>query len=272
MRSLEDVLGKKEPEKAPEQPAAVKEETPATEVEAKSDKPRDDSGKFKKVEAKEETPKVETEVPAETTAAKPAKPETAPNDPETGLKAGITAERKKRQEAERRYQELERKLHEMQQPKAPDALTDPQGYAAHIRSAALDERVNNSVDLAREAFADFDEVMGAGMETWGAAVAKDPTLFERAMTQRNPGKWAYQHMKRAKVLEEVGDDPNAWKEAQKASLRAEIEAELKGKLELEAKNRQPVPSPSLASASSGGRATAPIWSGPKPLNEVLKRR
>ncbi len=249
-RTLDEMLGGEAeatvtPVEKPEQETEVK----PPEVEAKpegeakpQERPRDESGKFAKGEKEPESP-----------SGKPSK-KSESDDPEAGLKAGITAERKKRQAVETRLRELEQQLAKAQPQKVPDVLGDPQGYAQHVKSevetALLDERINLSVDFARDRHEDFADVMGAEMETWTEAVAADPTLYQRAVAQRNPGEWAYQHLKREKMLSEIGD-PENWKKQQLDALRKELEPTIRK--ELEAKLPQPiVPPPSLASVASGG--------------------
>lgn len=249
-KTLDEMLdGKAEvpatPTEKPEQETEVKptEVEAKPEGEAKTERPRDETGKFAKGEKQSESP-----------SEKPSKRE--PDDPETGLKAGITAERKKRQAVETRLRELEGQLQKMQQPaQVPDVVGDPQGYAQHVRSevetAMLDERVNLSVDFARDRHNDFNEVMGEGMELWTEALAADPTLYQRAIGQRNPGEWAYQHLKREKTFSEIGD-PENWKKAQLEALRKELEPTIRKEFEAKLPNHV-VPPPSLASVASGGR-------------------
>lgn len=251
-KTLDEMLGGEAPKvETPVEKPEQQEETKPPEVEVKpegetkTERPRDESGKFAKG------------VQAESPSVKPSK-KSEPDDPETGLKAGITAERKKRQAVETRLRELEQQLAKQQPQQVPDVLGDPQGYAQHVRSevetALLDERVNLSVDFARDRHEDFADVMGAEMENWTEAVAADPTLYQRAISQRNPGEWAYQHLKREKMLSEIGD-PENWKKQQLEALRKELEPTIRK--ELEAKLPQHVaPPPSLASVNSGGRVNS----------------
>ena len=265
MANLDEILSNKPKVEAPvEKPEPKPEPEVKPEVEAK---PRDETGKFVKGEKATETPPV-----------KESKTEKPDDTPESGLKAGITAERRKRQEAERRAQDLEARLAAINQPKPqiPDVLENPQGYAKHLKDEVqaqiLNERVNLSVDLSRDRHDDFDDVMGENMANWTDALQKEPGLYSWATAQRNPGEWAYQHLKREKFLEKVGNDPDAWTKQRETEIRTQVEAEIKQKLEQAAANRPPVPTPSLASASSGGRISEPTWSGPSSLDQILKRK
>lgn len=260
-KGLDEVLGRVEaPAEKPEAPAAEPEQKAEPEVEAKPEKPRDESGKFKKGEEVAETPTAKSK-------------ETKPDDPETGLKAGITAERKKRQEAERRAAEYHQQLEALRTPtKTPDVLEDPDGYRKHIESGVQaqleNQRVDMSAEMARAAHTDFDEVLAE----WAPLMQENPALYQQALKAKLPAEWAYQYVKRERFLKEVGDNPDSWRTSQ----REAIEKELREKLEAEFKAREsstpqhPVPPPSLASASSGGRITSgPSYAGRKPFEKIF---
>lgn len=257
-KSLDEVLsGKTETEVKTEVTETPQVEV-KTEVETKTDKPRDETGKFRKGEEVAATPTAKTKDTHE--------------DSETGLKAGITAERKKRQEAERQAAEYRSKLEALQNPKkAPDVLEDPEGYRRtvneDVEAKLEDQRVNMSAAMARKAHADFDEVMAE----WPELMQADPSIYKKAATQELPAEWAYQYVKRERFLKEVGEDPDAWRKAEREKFRAELEPELRKQLESVTPTHV-IPPPSLASASSGGRVSGDsIVTGPKPLSKIFGR-
>lgn len=256
-RSMDEVLSGKPAE--PAAPVAEKPEAEAKpEAEQKPEKPRDEAGKFKKGD--DEPP-----------AGKPVTKD-EPSNSETGLKAGITAERKKRQEAERQLAQNRAELEALRNPKkAPDVLEDPEGYRRTVNEdidAKLEnQRVNMSAAMARKGHADFDEVMAE----WPELMQADPTLYQRAVKQELPAEWAYQYIKRERFLKEVGDDPENWRKAERERMRSELEPELKKQLE-SALPIHVVPPPSLASATSGGRVTTGIVNAEaKPLSKIFGR-
>lgn len=229
-----------------EQPSQVPEseepETPAGE--------QDDS---------EETPEEPEEEPEKD---QPKEPKEKPSDESAGLRAGIAAERKKRQEIERQLAALRQ---QQEQPKAPDLYENPEGYQQHIQqtlqSALIDERVNLSAAFARKQYTDYDEVM----EHWGEMVSQDPTLYQHAIQQELPADWAYNQVKRQLLLAEI-DDPTTYKERLRAEMRAELEAELRA----QKPQPKPTPPPSLASAPGGGTKSEPTFSGPTPLHDLFR--
>lgn len=241
-------------------PAVEAEPVTAPEPEApKQDRQRDEQGRFAKGEKEEETPPV----PKET------KPEKAP---ETGLQAGISAERKKRQDAERRALELEQRLQALEAAKnaapMPDPQADPQGYTQAIQQQqygmVLNQNLNFSEMLARDKHG--DDVVEEAQQAFLEAVKVDPTLYQQLHTQRNPYGWLMKWHKQRQFMSEVGDDPSAYRQKLEAEIRAQLEAELQQK-----RPQAPTPPPSLASVRSNGRVSEPVWSGPPPLNSIFGR-
>lgn len=238
-------------------------------------KPRDEQGKFvstkpdekpivtqpdPSIEAKGEPEKVNAATPAE----KPTV-ETIPDEPPEirGLKSAHMAEKTKRKEYEKRLQELEAKYAEAIRPPAPDPRQDPDAYRQYADNARIDERVDLSHEVAKERHEDYEDVMGVGNSNWNQACQSDPTLYQRAILQKFPAEWAYQQLKRSKVLESLGD-PDAWMKTKEA----EIEARLIAKYA----NKTQIPNPSLANANGSGRVeSTPTFSGPTPLNSIFRR-
>lgn len=239
-------------------------------------RPRDESGKFvakdkpdadttevkapNPVEAKGD-PEKEKDVTA--TPAEKTPVETIPDEPPEirGLKSAHMAEKTKRKELEKRYAELEAKYQEANRPPAPDPRLDPEAYRQYADNARIDERVDLSHEFAKQQHEDYEDVMGIGNGNWTQACQADPTLYQRAIMQKFPAEWAYQQLKRSKVLESLGD-PDAWVKAKEAEIEARLTAKLKPQ----------VPNPSLANANGSGRVeTTPAFSGPTPLNSIFRR-
>lgn len=133
---------------------------------------------------------------------------TDPKDKEiAGLKAGIKAERQKRQQAEALNKSEE---------KAPDAALDPDGFAQHnarqSAAIALRSKIELSQDLARDAYKDYDEKEAVFMDLCsevngeGDLVVTDSALHEKWMASANPAKFAYQHAQKHLKFVEVNSD------------------------------------------------------------------
>jgi hypothetical protein len=140
-----------------------------------------------------------------------------------------------------------------QQPQEPRQPADPLQQAAEF---ALSERLNTSEMLAREKFGDaaVDEAFAKFQEAQG----KDPSLHQRVMSQKHPWGALVKEMQRAALLDEIGDDPAAYKERLKAELLAPPVSTPK-----------PVLPTSLAGARSSAGRTSPGVTGPPSFKELF---
>lgn len=293
MESLDSILkGKESPvvvEPKPDVPAVeAAPETPVvTETaEQKADRERDEKGRFaKKAEgatpAKPETPKVETapkvEKPAAPTAAVNAKPgediDAEPLDPKAkAYYAKAKDEQRKRQAVERELASLRA---QQPQPPIPNPQEHPAEFAQHVEGrvsqaqwdtvlntseiAALDKYGEEKVDQAKAWFLEQRET--------------NPGIDFALRQQRHPYKWVIEQYQHAQLLNEIGTDPNAWREQQRAAIRAELEAEHAQKPQVPVRPAAPVPPPSLANATSGstGTSRAVAYAGPTPLKSIFRR-
>ena len=228
-------------------------------------------------EAEVPEPKAE-EKPPETTEAKPqsdpqpkgvekAEPPSAGQKADEMVpKSALLEERRKRQELEARVQ-----TKQQEQKPPPDVLEDPDGYRKHIahemEQKVLETRVSISEANARTALADFDEIMGndgTAFQKWIEAVQSTPGLYDKFAAHPDPVRFAYDHLKRQRALEEIGD-PVAYRER----VRKEIEAELAAKQTAEA---PPEPPKTTAGTPTKAPRSGPEWSGPKPIGQLLGRK
>lgn len=73
-------------------------------------------------------------------------------------------------------------------------------------------------------------------------------------------KWHAQQ----KLIAEIGDNPTAWREAETARIRQQIEAEMAVK-----QAKTPAP-PSMATQTNLGDRGGPVWAGPTSLDAIFK--
>ncbi len=240
------------------------------------EKPEVEETKDAKPEGGQEADKGESEGDTKTgddPGEDPAKGENKATPPAAEKMVPLEAtldERDRRKEAELRANTAERKLAELtQSEETPDFNEDPQSAFAHFQKTA-DEKantrfVNMSVEVARSAHDDFDEVMG----TYKELVTANPSLHHEALAASHPGEFAYQAALRHKQLSEVGDieafRQKAFEEGKKAAL------EEAGNPEKPGEKRSSLPE-SLASERSVGDRRGPQWSGPAPLGEIFAPR
>lgn len=175
-------------------------------------------------------------------------------------------------DAKRRLQQLE----EEQKSKAetPDALLDPEGFAAHqqqiFEERMWDQRCNLSEVAAKRFYG--KEVVDAAFQALQAQ--SDPMVGMRIRQAADPWDYIVNWHKREKLLQDIGEDPDAYK----ARIIAEAAAAAAGQSEatnggparapdgkfIAASTQQArtVPAASLSRAPSGGKASdVPVGPG-----------
>lgn len=173
--------------------------------------------------------------------------------------AALEAERKTRQDwkekairAEAELEQLRKQPQQHYQPQQVDPLQA-------VQQQLVNERFNTSEMLVKQAHADADEVVNVFME----AAKANPALAAALHQQRHPWDFAYKEGKRLRMLQEVGDDP--------AAYRAKVEAEIRAQLQATAPPQVNVPQ-SLNGARSVAPRNAPAWTGPTPFGDILGNR
>ena len=187
-----------------------------------------------------EAPEPEAEASEETEESEESLESPAPvEDKEAAAyKQAMLDERAKRQELEVRLARLEGRLEATPQKEDEEEddddrdsfWDDPQGYAERVADRKAEEklqayaqaewnaRVEWSQAKARSAYEDYEAKEAAFVEL----AQKDPSLQTKLRAQYDPAEFVYQYMKRQE--EQASFDP----EAERARIRAEILAELKG--------------------------------------------
>lgn len=122
-----------------------------------------------------------------------------------------------------RATELERRLQSFEKPvepkkvDKPDPLIDPDAYEAYIEKKVedrlLNDRRENSLHAAHQKYGkDFDEAYAAAQQKI------DPSLKSLMQNSRDPGETLIKWHREQKLLQEVGTDPNAWREKEAERL------------------------------------------------------
>lgn len=289
MESLDSILkGKPEPTNVVERPEPkaepeVKAETPKPEEtpEARAERERDEKGRFaKKQEAQtpatpdapkapEAPKKVETK--AETTPAEKTQPVTA-QDAELPPKGHVPVkvaleERRKRQQLEQELKALRAQPAQAQTSQTQDQQQQPEG----MHQVEENLKANLSFAFAKRQYPDFEEVM----QEWPLLIHDNPWLYKQAIADEMPAEWAYKYVKRQRLMQEIGHDPEAWRETQRKAIRGELEQEIaqKGPQQQPQRPAVPVPPPSLANAPSAstGMTSQKQWEGPTPFQNMIRR-
>lgn len=232
------------------QEAAVADEQPEPEKPEEPKQPRDEKGKF----------------------AKKDKPE-GEGRPDDWSYHAYKDEKAKRQELEARLAKVEAERQQPEPQPAPqiDPIDDPQGYTQHIQQqiqmATLQASVNLSERFARQQHG--DEAFEAANQ-W-ARQPEQQALLANAVQSGDPWGEVIAAHKRHVAMQEIGDDPQAYRER--------IENEVRARLEAEMAEQAPQPSPTppqpmpanFAKARNAGQRKGPEWAGPTSLDDALRR-
>lgn len=181
---------------------------------------------------------------------------------------------------DRRFTELLQALKPQQQPQPkPDWFADPDAAGLHLISQAVSpefERLNgvmlHNSQLIASQLHTADAVQAAD-QAFAKAVASrqiDPADYHRVLSSPNVYDAAVKWHKRQQALQEIGDDPAAYKERLKAEILAEANGAQQA-VQNGAAQSAPVMPSNLAAARNVGARSGPAWAGPKPLADIFKR-
>lgn len=184
--------------------------------------------------------------------------------------SALEAERKGRQDwkekAIRFEEELKHLRAQQSQPQQQQSSQPPQQLTPEM--AMLNERFNISELMAREKYTDLDDKM----EVFQKAAAENPALGAELAKQKHPYDWMYKHATKLQALAEIGDDPTAYEQKLRDKIMAEIQASQPAEpQQTTTQAAAPVLPKSLATTRSAGPRSAPTWTGPTALTDILKR-
>jgi len=197
-----------------------------------------------------EPEKVEPETVETSTGEKDATPPVAePEAPKQAPIAALTDERAKRQDAERRLHDVEAQMRLMnmqrqEPPKTPDIFEDPQGAMSHavapLQAQLQKQKLESSrfyaeqqfgADVVKEAYAYFDQ-----HPQESAALLQHPSPFHAAV----------EHYKRQTIVQQMGNDPDAY-------INGLVETKLQERMATAPVTSAPkAPPPSMAKTSGSG--------------------
>lgn len=224
---------------AGEQPEPEQPEAPE-----QSAQPRDKKGKFAK-----KSEKVEAES-AQEAAQQPQADEAMRQELEQ-----LRREREQWQQAQRAQQEAQA---------MPDPIDDPKAYARMMEQRFEAASFQNKLQLS-EAMARREH----GNDVWEAAnawLAQNPQEAQRCAGELDPCGAAIRAHKRHLAMQEIGDDPQAYRERLEAEIRERLQAEM------QTTTPEPKTMPAnFASSRNAGARRGPDWAGPTPLEDALRR-
>lgn len=207
----------------------------------------------------------ETEEAAEAEPEEPTpEPEPAKEEPVMVPLAAVHAERDKNKDLSRRLEAIEAQASPQPQPvKMPDVFQDPEGFARSMQQQMEQVQLNTSLNASEIAARQVhgDEAVDAAL-----ASAKNAGIQQQFLNHRHPWGEMVKWHEQQSFLQEVGNDPEAYKQRLRDEIRQEFEAEQVAKDVVAA---APARAPSLASQPNLGTRAAPAWSGPTSLDDIL---
>lgn len=201
---------------------------------------------------------------------------------ENWTKQAALDERKKRQELEKRIAEYEERIRgyeqQRQQPKQqeqpPDWWSSPdkaaEVFQAQIQEQLYQTRVSLSEQFMRQQHADYDEVSTLFAEQ----AQRDPHLLRQLYSHPSPAQFAYQIGQQIRLMQEVGNDPAAYRKKIEDEIRAKLLAEQGGAqqpAQAQAKPTSQVPRSLARDVSQQPRVNGKFasYDTPASLDEIL---
>lgn len=222
-----------------------------------------------------------TEPAAEAPAVEPAANEPADDGkPKDWSYAAYSAEKEKRQAAEKRLVELEaqEKAREYQakanavKAEVPDVLNDPKAYEEHIKREAMAPVLGTVRALQRQVATTAhgaEKVTAA--EAWFNTLpdAEKVSIETACFATDDPFGALIAQQSKAKLIAEIGEDPEAYK-ARIIAEHLASGAPLPTQTQPAApKSSQVKLNPSVMDAPSVAPRGKPVWAGPTPLGDIL---
>lgn len=158
----------------------------------------------------------------------------------------------------------------------PDPLEDPNAFVERIQGSfetrmqqfQLQTTLTLSERFARQQHG------GESFEECKAWLSTKPDIEAWAIQQPDPWNAAFTQYNREKLSEEIGDDPNAWREKERQRIREEIQAEQAAAqqqhIPATPQMRAAPPPPASAVRSAAPRDGGGRFTGPTPLSGAIK--
>jgi len=183
---------------------------------------------------------------------------------ERAFYTAMSEERRKRQEIERQLKEIQA----AQPPQEPKAFwDDPEGalssFKQEVAKVVTTTRMDTAEQIARSKYNDFDDKINV----FADVLQNTPGLREHWMNAADPAEFAYRTGKNYMELQQAGNIDSLRANIEK-EVRLKLEAELKAKDEARKAEIAAIP-PSLSNAQSAPGNKA-VWGGPPSLDNILK--
>jgi hypothetical protein len=157
-------------------------------------------------------------------------------------------------------------------PEIPNPAVDPAGYHAYVRQEQQRDFISHMLNVSELAAVKEHgkEKVEAMKREFLAAKEQDPRLGEELIKQIDPYGWAMAQVERIRAMRDIGDDPAAYRERIRQEAIAEFQQNGGASLPPRVSPAAGM-APSLASVRSVAGRSAPAFTGPTSLNDILRR-
>lgn len=169
-----------------------------------------------------------------------------------GLKAGISAERQKRQSLEN-------------EKKQAFDWTKPDESIQNLKNELRQENLTNFVNMSESQCAQRHQDYYDKRVVLLEMINQNPAIYQDMLRQADPAEYGYQLATKQMFVNEVGTDPAAYKE----KLKAEIMTELKTEKETQLKEKENIAAKLPPSSESIGDKTVIKTKPQKPLDRLF---
>ena len=224
-------------------------------------------------------PTAETAAPAPAPAQQPAQAGDQPeNQGPKWYRDAIQKANREREQLRRENEALRRQGQPQSDQGRPDPVESPEDFNGYIEARFERQRLVDRLERSEERFIDkHDEDTFEEVRSW---LSTRPDIEEWAIKQRDPWRAAHSQFTKERLADEIGEDPNAWREKERERLRQEILAEQEAARAADTQHI-PAPAPQMRSAppppASAARSATPRdssgrFAGPTPLGDLTKHK
>jgi len=241
----------------------------------------------KNLEDVEEEPESKEEVPEkkedDEETGKPAEEEKKAEESPEDFKAKIDAlnltladERQKKRDAQQRVYDLTHGGQPAEtKPETKDEFdwTNPEKTMNKVKNELRQENDIKFLNMSQAQCMQRHDDFGDKYEVFKSMAQANPALVNSMLSQHDPAEWAYSQASNKISMDEIGNDPVAYKEKMKAEILAELKGDVSANKinDIEKKIQQVLPPSANKIKGKIGNDNAPVVSD-DPLGDIFGER
>ncbi len=136
--------------------------------------------------------------------------------------AAYQDEKRKRQALEEEIQNLRNPSKEKQEEEKVDLFADPDKFVASVDKRLAQSELKTRITLSREFYSDLKPDYAEKEKRFMEMANDNPSLAAKMREHSNPAKFAYETAAKQMAMDEVVQDPDAYREKIRQELLAEL--------------------------------------------------